>query len=323
MAGGGELLIVDASDRDREGLRELFDRRGFVCSTASSRAQARDLLTTKFFPVALIDLDVDWPSGGLELARFVGRTSKPTAVVLTTDRESFEDAVGALRAGVLDVCMKSPSQLEHLTGVVERASQRVQATEGDGELLEEVRGVLDESFKVMLGLSRKVYSHLSLANVPLKPSILVVDGDQEFLRQLSELIQDKDWIISGEMNGGAALDRGMSAPVHVIASRAELMDLRGSMVIRSIQAQAADVIGLLYSSEGGGKIEQLEQGQVVDSELEFGGPAHLVKRIDAVVESLGTRAEERRFIQAFSADHRSFLRRYADLKLKIDRLLSR
>ena len=124
------------------------------------------------------------------------------------------------------------------------------------------------------------------------------------------------------MNGGGALDRGSSTKLDIIATRDELPDLRGSMVIRSIQAQHGDVLGLLYTTEGDGKIERIEHGQVEDVDRPFTGAAQLIEKIDAVVEELGTRTQERRFIQAFSADHRDFLKRYAELKLKIDRLIS-
>ncbi|GAB5544185.1 MAG: response regulator [Sandaracinaceae bacterium] len=320
MASGTELLIVDGSDRDREGLRKFFDGKGYVCTAVGTADEAKALATKKFFPVALIDLDVGGEGHGVDLVRYVRSKSRPTAVILITSRASFDGAVEGLRAGVIDVVQKTRGQAEHLIRTVERAQER-QAAQG-GELYREVRAVLDDSFKVMLGLSRKVYAHLSLAATPLKPRVLIVDPEQEFLKELSQLVQDKDWDVAGEMNGGGALDRGSSTKLDIIATRDELPDLRGSMVIRSIQAQHGDVLGLLYTTEGDGKIERIEHGQVEDVDRPFTGAAQLIEKIDAVVEELGTRTQERRFIQAFSADHRDFLKRYAELKLKIDRLIS-
>lgn len=66
----------------------------------------------------------------------------------------------------------------------------------------------------------------------------------------------------------------------------------------------------------------MDQGQVEETERPFDGPAHLVRRLDLLAQELGTRAQERRFIQAFRSDHEQFVRRYAELKLKIDRLIS-
>ncbi len=322
MASGSELLIVDSSARDREGLRKYFDEHGFVCTAAGDGGTARQLVLQKFFPAALIDLDVDQPNAGLDLVRYVREKSRQTAVVLLTARRSFEAAVEAVRLGVFDIVKKSPDQVEHLAGIVNVATERYHHVKDD-ELFREVRAVLDESFKVMLSLSRKVYSHLSLAAAPLRPRVMIVDGDSDFLREMSTLISDRDWEITAEMSGGAGLDRGMSQRLDVVAVRNELPDLRGSMVLRSIQAQRGEVLGLLYSTaDGSGRIDRMEQGQNEGTERPFKGAKHLVERIQALADELGTRAQERRFIQAFRGDNEDFVRRYAELKLKIDRLIT-
>lgn len=321
MSAGSELLIVDGSQRDREGLRRFFDSRGFVCTAVADGTAAKRFVQHKFFPAALIDLDVDAQDGGLELVRFVRENSPQTGVVLLTKREAFDAAVTAFRLGAIDVVRKSQSEVEHLGNVMKLAAERYQSTKGD-ELWREVRAVLDESFKVMLGLSRKVYAHLSTAAIPLRPRVMIVDGESDFLRELAPLVDERDWEVVAEMTGGAALDHGVSQKADIVAARSELPDLRGSMVLRSIQAQHGEVLGLLYSATDGGRIERMEQGQTLETERPFRGPRHLVERIDALVGELGTRAQERRFIQAFRADHESFVRRFAELKVKIDRLIS-
>lgn len=322
MPAGSELLIVDTVPRDREGMREYFDGLGYVCTAVDSAQEARNLVVQKFFPAALVDLDVGQPGAGVDLVRYIRQRSRPTSVVLLTGRRSFEGAVEAYRAGAMDVVRKSPEHVDHLKQQVALACERYQAAEEGDELYREIRSVLDESFKVMLGLSRKVYAHLSLAAAPLRPQILIVDQEQEFLRELSELVQDKPWDITGEMTGGAALDKGMSQKVDIVAARDELMDLRGSMVIRSIQANRGEALGLLYSGADGGHIDRMEQGQVEETYRPFGGAQDLVDRIEALFQELGTKSQERRFIQAFRADHQDFVRRYAELKLRIDRLIN-
>src|SRR5262245_53363475 len=232
MARGSELLIVDAVAKDREGMRKLFDQLGYVCTAVSSSDDAKRFAVQKFFPVALIDLDVDGEGGGLDLARYIREKSAPTSVILVTGRPSFEAAVDALRASLTDVVLKSPEHVEHLKGVVALAAARSRAVEGSDTLFRDVRSVMDESFKVMLSLSRKVYAHLSMAAAPLRPKVLIVDGEQDFLRVLAPLIQARSWDIAAEMNGGAALDRGMSQKFDIVAVRNELPDLKGSMVLR-------------------------------------------------------------------------------------------
>jgi DNA-binding response OmpR family regulator len=321
MAAGSELLIVDGVERDREGIRTFFDQRGFVCTAVGDGDAARRFITQKFFPAALIDLDVGGQGAGVDLVRFVRQHSRQTAVVLLTSRPSYEGAVEALRAGVLDVVLKTPDQVEHLGQVVALAADRYRSEQSD-ELYREVRGVLDDAVKVMLSMARKVYAHLSMASAPLKPRVMIVDAEGDFLKEVDSLVQDREWEISAEMSGGAGLDRAMSNKLDIIAARNELPDLPGSMVLRSLQAQHGEVLGLLYSAaDGSGRIERMEQGRTEATERPFRGAAHLVEHIQAIADELGTRAQERRFIQAFRGDHEDYLRRYAELKLKIDRLI--
>ena len=42
MATGDEILIVDASERDREGMRRLFDEDGYICTALASTKEARE-----------------------------------------------------------------------------------------------------------------------------------------------------------------------------------------------------------------------------------------------------------------------------------------
>lgn len=321
MSAGHELLIVDGVERDREGLRAYFDARGYVCTAVDSGTRAAELAGNKVFEVALVDLDIGREHGGIDVIETIRRRSRITAIVGTTGRRSFDAAVHAFRAGAIDVVLKDPESVDHLAHVVERAALRSEASAG-GDLFGEVRGVLDEAFKVMLQLSRGVYAHLSAAKAPIRPRVLIVDGDQEFMQELSWLVEDEPWEVHAEMSGGAALDKGMTTSLDIVASRAELMDLRGSMLVKSIQAQSPEVVGLVYSTTGDGRIDRYEQGLLVSSSDPPGRPEDLFHAVAELVSQLDERAQERRVIQAFTGEHREFVKRYADLKQKIDRLIS-
>ncbi len=316
-----ELLIVDGVERYRRGLRAYFDGRGYMCTAVASSEEAQRLIGRKLFPVALVDLGLDGPGAGGELIRFIRRHSRHTSVVAIADRCSYEGAVEAVRAGATDIAHKTPDQLEELADAVRRAVERYESSGGSGEILREVRSVLDESFKVMLEQAGHVYADISSA-APTRPEILIVDGDQNFLKELSWLTEDVDWNLHAEMSGGGALDKSMTSRLDIIASRDELMDLRGSMVVKSIQAQSPDLVGFVYSEEGDGKLDLYERGQLIETESPLEGSERLVERITEVVAQRSSSGRDRRLIQAFSADHRAFIRRYAELKQKIERLIS-
>lgn len=323
MAAGDEVLIVDSIEAHLAGMHKLFEDAGYVCTGASSLADAHGMLERKFFPVALVDLDAERPGAGLDLVRFIRDRSRQTAVILLTGRRSYEGAVEALRLGVIDVVLKQPDQVEHLKHAVDVACDRYRAGQGDEAGLREMQSVLDESFRVMLAMAREVYTDVSVtAEAAFQPRVLVVDGDGDFLQQLAQRIQGKDWQVAAEMSGGAALDKAGENAFDVVAAREDLMDLTGTMVVKSIQASRAETLGLVYSAPGGeGRIERVQQGRSSDAERPFRGPEHLMERLERMVEELGATQRDRRVIQAFRRDHEDYLRRYAALKTRLDRLV--
>lgn len=322
MAQGDELLIVDANPGHQQGMRKLFEDAGYVCTATGNIAEARELLEQKFFPAALVDLDVERAGAGLDLLRAARERSPATAVVVLTGRRSCEAAIAAFRLGAADVVFKQPDQVEHLKNAVGAACDRNRATKGDDAIFEQIQHVLDESFRVMLALARKVYRDVSTGSGQAKPRVLVVEGDQDFLQRLARLLADKDWEIAAEMAGGAALDKASEHVFDVVAARDELMDLPGGMVVKTMQASRAEMVGLVYSKPGSeGRIERYVEGRAEDVDRPFEGPEHLVRKLEEVVERLGATQRDRRTIQAFRSDHEDFFRRFAELKLRIDRMV--
>ena len=319
MAAGEELLIADTNEQNRKGLRQLFDSQGYVCTAASDLDSAKSLVQRKFFPVALIDLDFSGMGEGLSLVHHIRRHSAPTRVVLMTARRSFEAAVEALRVGVLDIVTKQPDQLEQLVNAVTRATDRYRAGDKDSALLREVRGVLDDSFKIILDMCRKVYggSASSSVAVAMKPTILIVDEDQAFLQEVAGLIGDKPWEVSVEMTGGSGLDKASTFSFQILVVREQLMDLPGHMLITTAQAQRNTTMGLLYDSAAG-KLRRYDAGGGKTTESPFTGAQDLVRMLDQMVDELGTLRAERRYLAAFRNDHGIFLKRYAALKTRID-----
>lgn len=327
MAKGDELLIADSNERDREGLRKLFTDQGYVCTCVKEMDEARHLVQQKFFPAALLDLDFHVANGGIELARIIREKSRPTSIVLLAGRRSFEAAVDGLRLGVSDVVNKRPDQIAHLTAAVGVAIDRSRAGSKDGSLLRDVRSVLDDAFKIMLAMGRKIYDDASPsgqsvggpANM-MKPTILVIDEDHKFLQELAGLLTNKPWEVSVELSGGSGLDRASTFQFQIVAVRDQLMDLPGQMVIKSAQGQNNKTLGIVYSSRGEGRIERYEGGRVTNVEQPLKGPAHLVATMESMVNDLSALRRERRYLQAFRADHPDFLKRYAELKARIDSL---
>jgi len=317
---GEELLIADGVDTDREGLRRLFDARGFVCTAVGEPASAQELVRRKFFPAAIIDLDFGGVGGGLDLARFVQETSRPTRIVMLAGRRSFEAAVDALRLGVTDVVSKRPDQIEHLAATVHRAIDLSHSGDKGGALMREVKGVLEEAVRILFAMGKRVYGgESSGVGLAIKPAILIIDEDQQLVRQLAGLLADKPWDVSVELSGGAGLDKASTFSFQIVAARRALSDLPGDMLLRSAQAQQTQTLGLVYEPGSDGRAERFEGGKSTKS-WSCGGPEDIVRCMQELVAEIAQRREERRFMQAFRSDHGAFLKRFAELKVRIDAL---
>lgn len=317
---GEELLIADGVDTDREGLRRMFEGRGFVCTAVSEPSAAQELVRRKFFPAAIIDLDFGGVGGGLDFARFVQETSRPTRLVMLAGRRSFEAAVDALRLGVIDVVSKRPDQIEHLAATVHRAIDLSHSGDKGGALMREVKGVLDEAVRILFTMGKKVYGgESSGAGLAIKPAILIIDEDQQLVRNLAGLLGDKPWDVSVELSGGAGLDKASTFSFQLVAARRALSDLPGDMLLRSAQAQQTQTLGLVYELGAEGRAERFEGGKSTKS-WPCAGPEDVVRCMQELVAEIAQRREERRFMQAFRSDHGAFLKRFAELKLRIDAL---
>jgi DNA-binding NtrC family response regulator len=322
MTQGAELLIADSVDRDREGLRRMFDGEGYVCTAVKSNEEAHGLIQRKFFPVAVIDLDFEKLNGGLDLARFIAEKSSPTRIILLTSRRTFEAALGAMRLGLLDIVSKHPDQIAYLSGAVRKAVERYLAGDKDSTLLTEVRSVMEEAIKIMMGMYKKIYgdeSSASIAGPMMKPMILIIDEDQQFLKEVAQQIVETDWEVSVELSGGAGLDKASTFAFQIVAVCDELTDLPGQILIKSVQAQQKKTLGLLYSRSGG-RIDRYEEGKITGSDRPFSGARQLVSKLGQLVDELDTMRRERRYLQAFRSEHSGFLKRYAELKMRIDSL---
>ena len=322
MAQGEELLIAESSERDRDGLRKLFEADGYVCTAPDGIPHAQDLLRRKFFPVALIDLDFGGTNEGLALADYIQQHSRPTRIVMITSRRSFDAAVSALRVGVVDIVNKRPDQVEHLRSAMSLALDRYHSGSKDSLLLREARAVLDDAMRILVGFGRRIYGGegSSGASFKMKPAILIIDEDQAFLQETANLLAHKPWEVSVEMSGGSGLDKASTFSFQIVCAREELADLPGQMLMRSAQSQKPNTLGLVYSEFAESRIDRYEAGQCKASDAPFRGPAHLIDALETLVDELAVVREERRYLQALRTDHGPFFKRFADLKARIDSL---
>ncbi|MCK9688470.1 sigma-54-dependent transcriptional regulator [Scleromatobacter humisilvae] len=120
------VLVVD----DEPDLLTLYEltllREGLEVETASSVAQAREVLQSRVFRAVISDMRL--PDGtGLDLLQWLEKSGRPEKVIVVTAYGSPENAVTALKAGAFDYLTK-PVDLRQFRAVVASAMGRSRAT---------------------------------------------------------------------------------------------------------------------------------------------------------------------------------------------------
>jgi DNA-binding NtrC family response regulator len=319
---GDEVLIVDGHATDREGMKKLFEADGYVVAGVENSRAARELLASKFYPVLVLDTEIE-PDSVLEMIDWVRDTSPKTGVLVLSNRRPFEVAVEAFRRGVVDVILKKPDQGPYLRERLAAASDRyrVEAQGGGSDLVREAREVLEEALRRLTEMARKVPATASVLTeiADVTTTIMLVDDDPALAPALTDTLKHGFDIVPVG-SGGAGLDQATTQKRYdVVAAKDALPDLPGSMVVKSLQKHNPDVPAVVYEGPGvGGRLDVYEQGKRQESHP-FGRLEDLAELVRVLAASAQETRRERRFLQAFRSQESAFLRRYAELKKKIDR----
>ena len=110
------ILVVDDAQDTREVLKRNLDSLGYVVFTASSVAEATEILSAT--DLDLVITDIKMPGGsGLNLVRHIRENLRDTVVVVITGYASIEGAVKAVKNGAEEYLAKPFTDEELLTAV--------------------------------------------------------------------------------------------------------------------------------------------------------------------------------------------------------------
>jgi DNA-binding NarL/FixJ family response regulator len=325
---GAEVLLIDRDETVRAGMVELLSASEIHVTAVADLDRARRLLRRHFFSVVVVDFDTPAAGAGLEVVAAVRAASPTSALVVLAPRKSFDDAVAAVRAGAVDVIVKSPESRESIKGRIAEAAARSLELREAHAALRDVRETYEEFLKRFMDAERRVLDlderlsgKAERGDGDTDIRILVVANQPQMAAEMSAGAPPH-YRITGALSGGEALDRCGQWHFHVVMIAEGLHDLPPSMVARSIKASTADtmVVGLSETASGV-SLDIIEGDQRVPLADQIGGPADLLARLDEVTEVYRMRERERRYLQAIRERHYDFLRRYAMLKARIDRLV--
>ena len=328
---GVEVLVVDSDQSVHAGIERLLSEAQLHVTCVNNAPDALEMVDRQFFSVALVDIDTPDPRGGIETIRTIKTKSPTTMIVGMTPRRSYEDAVDAVRAGAIDLILKAPESVAYLKDrVLDAAGRSVGKREVDS-VLNDVRRVHDEFLQRFMDAERRAIdladkaAGRDSAKLVLidELRVLVIDEVDDFFGAMSESAPKNSYSFVHATSGGEGLDRISSGAFHYAMVAEDVTDLPAKTIARTIRNQHPDTVVLTFLGPSqNGKVELVEQAGSRVLVSPFSEAKQLVDRLDELAEAWRVKARERRYTQAFRERHYDFLRRYVEIKTKIDRAMN-
>jgi len=168
------VLAVDDEGSILEALRAIFDLEGYQLDTASDGVEAINLLQTKNYDVAL--LDVRMPRvDGIEVLKYVREHFIDLPVIMVTGVSDLKTAVECMKLGATNYLTKPYSTDELLTVVSSAMERRRLVRENKALKSELARHALSGQ---MVGSSTRFLEMLSIARkvAPTESTVLIQGG---------------------------------------------------------------------------------------------------------------------------------------------------
>jgi DNA-binding NtrC family response regulator len=326
---GVEVLVLDQDQGVHAGIAQLLSEASLHVTCVTEAARAIALVERQFFSVMLIDIDTPTPRAGINAIELLKQASPTSMVIAMSPRRSFDDAVAAVRGGAIDLILKAPESVAYLKDrVLDAAGRSVGKREVDS-VLGEIKSVHEEFLRRFMEAERR--------SVDLADQVAGRDASRMInLDELRVLIVDEVDDLFDAMtgakpkgfgfvhanSGGEGLDRISNGPFHYAMIAEDVSDLPAKTIARTIRNQYPDTVVLTFlGPSDNGHVELVETHGSRSVLKPFTDPKQLVSRLDELADAWRAKAKERRYTQAFREKHYDFLRRYVELKTKIDRAL--
>jgi DNA-binding response OmpR family regulator len=149
--------------------------------------------------------------------------------------------------------------------------------------------------------------------------VLVIDEVDDLVTALYDA-KPKGFAFTHATSGGEGLDRVSSSLFHYAMIAQDISDLPATTIARTIRNQHPDTVVLTFLGPAdNGHVELVETHGTRPVVKPFTEAAQLVGRLDDLAAAWRAKAKERRYTQAFREKHYDFLRRYVEIKTKIER----
>jgi DNA-binding NtrC family response regulator len=121
------MMIVDDEERFLSTMKKLLAKKGYDVVTASSGAEALEIMSVQNIHVVILDVKMPGMDGN-ETLREIKKRFPLTEVIMLTGHATMESAVEGLKSGAMDYLMK-PADLDEIIKKAEGAFEKIQSLE--------------------------------------------------------------------------------------------------------------------------------------------------------------------------------------------------
>jgi DNA-binding response OmpR family regulator len=327
---GVEVLVLDGDPNVRAGIEQLLSEASLHVTCVQDPVAALRAVDRQFFSVALVDIDTPTPRAGIQTIEAIKTASPTSMIVALTPRRSYEDVVQAVRAGAIDLILKAPDSVAYLKErVLEAVGRSVGKREVD-TVLDDIKSVHEEFLRHFMEAERRAIDAAdALAGLDPKRvpdmddmRVLVVDEVDDLVSAMTDA-QPKGFVFTHATSGGEGLDRISNETYHYAMIAEDVSDLPAKMIASTIRNQYPDTVVLTFLGPSeNGKVDLVETNGTRTLVAPFDEAGKLIARLGDLAAAWRAKARERRYTQAFRERHYDFLRRYVEIKTKIDRAIN-
>src|SRR5262249_17810898 len=151
--------------------------------------------------------------------------------------------------------------------------------------------------------------------------VLVIDEVDDFVSDM-EAAKLRGFEVVHATSGGEGLDRISSGGFHYAMVAEDVSDLPAKTIAGTTRNQHPATGGPSFLGPSAtGHVDLAETAGTRRIVQAFRQAKQLIDRLDELAEAWRVKARERRYTQAFRERHYDFLRRYVELKTKIERAI--
>ncbi len=186
------ILIVDDEISFRSAIVDLLKEDGFHCVGAESGEEALSILEKERFNIVFTDLRMPGIDG-ITLLRKIKAFDSSIAVVMVTSHSSVDSTIEALRLGAYDYVIKPLEDIELVSAIIKRISEKLSLQQEKEVLLEDLRAknqALEESQRKILQHSLEI-SALYTAEKELLSGLNLDEVYQRSATYLSKLLDGR------------------------------------------------------------------------------------------------------------------------------------